>query len=324
MTLPFKEISPGLGQGSYSRTKVVLLFFACLAVTVWMAFFSFNYGIACGLASGAGFACKVIVPYFFISTLVLFVFSFFVPRLVVDTKRLVRVTSITLLLFLAGPWIALKTYPLLPQETGLKLEGYSVASCEKREVTQGNEERDRCFFLYAMKANDVRICDRIKDTDEREKCYFHDAGYGAAGTYKSNLTSDDCKRIRPGLRRDGCESYFNVKISTSRRKCEDITEGFDRWFCWSSVAREVSRSLLQVEHIDFRENYAVTYRPEKCMQISNDYLRDFCHFKYVGSLNETLNKNEPLKEAYWCEKIQNAVMKKDCTNGWGVVSGQVH
>jgi len=317
------DSATSIPRRTVSRVTKVLFFLASLVMTGWMGFVSFKYGFSCSLGMGEGFDCRIISPYFLVSTLALFVFSFFVFSLLNDIKKFIVVSFVALLLFLAGPWTLQWIYYNLPKETRLNLDGYSVKSCEQKRSTKGEWEADLCFVKYAAYMNDVRICDYISAELEREQCYFKDTGYGARGTYKANLTPADCDRINDEYQNQSCKNYFNVRDSKMIGKCEDIQEGFDRWFCWGSVASNASHDSFRKGDIDFRANYAVEYQPSDCASVSNNYLRDFCYFKYVGSVNEESKNVMSLREVELCDKIENSMMKRDCKDGWGVVSGQI-
>ena len=83
-------------QKTTSYVTKVLLFLASLALSGWMGLFSFSYGFGCGMGMGEGFGCRVISPYFFFSTFVLLVFSFFVSNLLRNPKKLIIWSSVIL------------------------------------------------------------------------------------------------------------------------------------------------------------------------------------------------------------------------------------
>ena len=145
--------------------------------------------------------------------------------------------------------------------------------------------------------NDVKLCEHIKEHEAKEQCYFRDTGYGARGLYKANLVPADCDSISNGYQRESCKNYFIVRESKVTGKCEDIKVEFDRWFCWSNIARTRSSTSFKPDDIDFRENYIVNYKPDACKNLDDSYLSDFCYFKYVNSRNEKPTPDKSVKES---------------------------
>ena len=54
----------------------------------------------------------------------------------------------------------------------IKWQDSALVQGSWKEMYKGGQ-LDQCYFRAANKANDVDICDGIKDDDKRDSCYFN-------------------------------------------------------------------------------------------------------------------------------------------------------